>query len=559
MATPWRLGPLVLFLSLAVLSPAAGQPPPTEHRAVWIDTFNTRLDSPEDVRLAISRAAATHANVLLVQVRRRGDAWYLDSEEPPADGLLPGFDPLAEVLAQARPLGLQVHAFLTLGAVWNQTRAPAAATHVFNRHGLGSGRAPEGRDNWLTRTRAPDGAGTSYDGYRFGNDFWLDPAHPDVAAYLTDLVVRLAQRYPVDGVHLDGVQYPEVPGAAGALALSVGYNPTAIARYNARHGTSGDPAPEDGRFGDWRREQVTNLLQRLYVSLLAVRPSLVVSVSTSAAGAAPAAVAGSFRGSQPHMRTFQDWETWLGSGAIDLVYAEVFRGAHTSAAGEFVGWTRWAQAAQQRRRVVMGIGAYLNAVEGTIQQVRTVQAAGADVSGADRAQAAAPLAGVALYSLAANNAPVVSNPLSVPPGRDTPLRAVEDVASGLRTGRTTSGQVVDPAGSGAFAAPVAAPAWAWKTQEGHVLGALVDGRGAPVDGAMLHLTNGGETIADVAAVSDGTGVFALPALAPGAYRVTAIWRGALYTSSCEVDVTAAAVARVTLSLDPARPAILDCR
>lgn len=564
MATPWRLGPLVLLFVLIGLTPAAGQPSPAEHRAVWIDTFNTRLERPEDVRLAVARAAAMHANVLLVQVRRRGDAWYLDGEEPLAEGVVDGFDPLAELLAQARPLGLQVHAFLTLGAVWNQTRPPAAPTHVFNTHGLGSGRAPDGRANWLTRTRAPDGAGTSHDGYRFGNDFWLDPAHPDVADYLTDLVVRLAQRYPVDGVHLDGVRYPEVPGAAGALALSVGYNPTAIARYTARYGTSGDPAPEDGRFGDWRREQVTNLLQRLYVSLLAVRPSLVVSVSTSAAGPAPTTV-GEFRSSQPHMRTFQNWEAWLGSGAVDLVYAEVFRPAHTSAGGEFGAWARWAQAAQQRRRVVMGLGAYLNAVEGIIQQIRAVRAAGppaADGAAAGPTQpssSAPPLAGVALYSLAANNAPVVSNPLSVPPGRDTPLRAIEDVASGLRTGRTTSGQVVDPMSGGPFAVIVAPPELPWKAHEGHVLGRLVDGRGEPVDGATVQVTRGGEPVAHALAVSDGTGVFALPALAPGTYRVTATWRDALYASSCELEVPAAAVARVTLTLDPARPALLDCR
>lgn len=551
MATSWRLWPLALLVCLTFSVPAAGQPPPAEYRAVWIDTFNTRLASAEDVRVAVSRAAATHANVLLVQVRRRGDAWYVDTHEPMGEGVPAGFDPLAEVLAQARPLGLEVHAFVTLGAVWNQATAPVVPAHVFNVHGLGSGRAPEGRDNWLTRTLAPDGAGTSYDGYRFGNDFWLDPAHPDVADYLTDLVVRLAQRYPVDGIHLDRLQYPEVPGASGALVLSVGYNPTAIARYNARYDAAGLPAPEDGRFGDWRREQVSNLLQRMYVSLLAVRPSLVVSVSTSGAGGAPGTTAGGFAATESYMRAFQDWQAWLANGAVDLAYAEVFRSAHTSsAAEEFGAWTRWAQAAQARRRVVIGLGAYLNAVEGTVQQVRTVRAA----------DASAPLAGVALYSLAANNAPVVSNPLSVPAGRDTPLRAIEDVASGLRSGRTTSGQVVDPSSTGPFATIVDPPTLTWKAVEGHVLGEVVDGGGQPVDGVTMGLM--GSNAADgpgTSAVTDGAGVFALPALPPGSYHLTATHRGTRLTSTCEVEVTATVVSRVTLVLDAATPAVLLCR
>lgn len=522
----------------------AAQTQRAELRAVWVDTFNTRLATTEDVALVVSRAASMQANALFVQVRRRGDAWYLDSGEPLGDGVGSGFDPLAEVLSQARARGLQVHAFLTLGAVWNQTTPPASAAHVFNTHGLGSGRAPDGRANWLTRTQAPDGAGTSYDGYRFGNDFWLDPAHPDVAAYLTEVVVRLATRYPVDGIHLDRFQYPEVPGATGALTISVGYNPTALARYNARYDVVGVPAADDGRFSEWRREQVTNLLQRLYVSLLDVRPSLVVSVAVSASGPAP----GDFRETEPYWRTFQDWQAWLETGAVDMVVPHVFRAEHTaSGADEFAGWTTWARGSQGRRGVVVGLGAYLNSVEGTVRQARTVLTEGTPA-----------LQGMALFSVAANNAPVVSNPLSVPSGRDTPQRAIEDLAAGLRFGRTTTGQAVDPSLTGPFAEGAAVPTLPRKRDEGHVLGRLVDVQDAPLDGVPLTLSRGDGT-SQATAVSDGTGVFALPAVAPGAWRVVATLDGALYTSACEVNVTAAGVTRVTVALQANRPGVLDCR
>lgn len=545
MATlPRVLACLVAILWLAPAAPAAAQSARAEVRAVWIDTFNTRLADTDDVTLAVSRAAGMQANVVFVQVRRRGDVWYLDNSEPLGDGIAPGFDPLAELLVQAHARGLQVHALLTIGPVWNQTTAPASAQHVFNTHGLGSGRAPEGRANWLTRTLVPDGGGTSHEGYRFGNDFWLDPAHPDVADYLTELVVRLATRYPVDGIHLDRLQYPEVPGAPGAQAVSIGYNPTAVARYNARYDAVGQPPADAGRFGDWRREQITNLLQRLYVSVQAVRPAVVVSVAASAGGTAP----GDFRDTEPYWRTFQDWQQWLAAGAADLVVPHVFRAEHTTAEGdELAAWTSWARASQGRRGVVVGLGAYLNAVEGTVRQTRSV------LGDADR-----PLTGVALFSLAANNAPVVNNPWSVPAGRDTPQRAIEDLAAGLRFGRTTTGQVVDPSMTGPFADIAAVPALPWKDEEGHVLGRLQNTAGATVDGVALRAvrSDGGT---GATAVSDGSGVFALPALSSGAWRIVATVGDGSFTSTCTLDLQARVVARVTLALDVNRPGVLECR
>lgn len=526
----------LLWLGSVATAHAQGRRP--EVRAVWIDTFNSRLASSEDVSLAVSRAAAIQANVLFVQVRRRGDAWYVDSQEPSAEGIVPGFDPLAEVLSQARSRGLQVHAFLTLGAVWNLATPPASPLHVFNRHGLGSGRPPDGRTNWLTRTLASDGAGTSRDGYRFGNDFWLDPAHPDVADYLVDLAVRLVARYPVDGVHLDRVQYPEVSGATGAQTLSVGYNPTAVARYNARFGATGVPAAEDGRFAAWRREQITNLVRRLTTSLWAVRPSLVVSVAASASGAPPEPAVGDFRDTEAYGRVFQDWQHWMASGLVDLVVPHLFLPEHAAEGAEtFAGWVDWARTAQGRRRLVVGVGAYLNSVEGTVRQTRKALE-----------ESASPPAGVALFSLAANNAPVVSNPLSVPAGRDTPQRAVEDLAAGLRFGRTTTGVPVDPALVGPFAEVAAVPTFEWKQAEGHVLGRLQRGDGNPLDGVAVQAVRSAGVVS-ASTVTDGSGVFALPALEPGSYRLTGTSDGTSWPSTCEVEVSVAQVAQVTVTLE----------
>ncbi len=541
---PYQPRVLVAFLLILLAAlPLQAQDAVPRWRAVILDTFNTRLGSPDEVALAVSRASAMHVNTLLVQVRRRGDAFYIDANEPAPEGttLASGFDPLAEVIARAREAGLEVHALLTLGPVWHQSTSPTDPRHVFNRHGFNGGRAIEGAENWLTRTLLPDGNGTSVDGYRFGNDFWLDIGHPAAASYLVDVVTRLVERYPVAGVHLDGLHYPEAPQGVA----SVGYNAVAVARFQQRTGQPGLPNADDGRWREWRREQVTALTRRVAVSAQAIRPSLVVSVSGVASGPAP----GDTRATVAYLRNQQDWFAWLTDGTVDAVVPAVYRAEHVDGdAGEFAAWAAWIRDTPRIRAAVVGLGAYLNSAEGLVRQARAaVTSTGAT-------------GGVAFFSLAANNAPVVGNPLSVPAGRDTPQRTLEDMASVLRTGRTTGGQVADPVSPALFAVQVPRPALPWKDTVGHVLGQVEDAAGAAVDGVAVQLEAAGRTAGPEDVVSDGSGVFAVPAVAPGSYRLRLVTpAGSAYTSDCTIEVGARAVARITVQVDATRAAVASCR
>src|SRR5687767_15989395 len=83
---PRRALALVALLVLAAAAPATSSAQArTEYRAFWVDTFNTLLDNHTQVLDVISRAKQAKANAIFVQVRRRGDSWYLDSLEPRAD------------------------------------------------------------------------------------------------------------------------------------------------------------------------------------------------------------------------------------------------------------------------------------------------------------------------------------------------------------------------------------------------------------------------------------------------------------------------------------------
>jgi len=337
------------------------------------------------------------------------------------------------------------------------------------------------------------------------------------------------------------VHDPEAP----AGSASIGYNALALARFQTRTGQSGVPGQDDARWSEWRREQISALTRRLAVSALAVRPSLVISVSGVGTGAAP----GDPRGTVAYARTFQDWFTWAADGSVDVVVPHVYRPEHVvNTADEFAAWTAWLGESRGGRPFVIGLGAYQNSLEGLIRQTRTALAA-ASVHG-----------GVTFFSLAATNAPVVSNPLSIPAGRDTPQRPFEDFAAALRTGRTTGGQVVDQGQPPVFMVPVPRPAAPWKDTIGHVLGLVEDASGVPVDGAQVRLDASGRSSGPNDVVSDGSGVFAVPAVAPGSYRLQFIApTGGAFTSDCTIEVSPRSVTRITLTLDAARAGVASCR
>src|SRR5687767_783292 len=236
--------------------------PRIEYRAFWVDTFNTALNNATDVETVVNNAKLAKANALFVQVRRRGDSWYLNSLEPLGDRtpIQPGFDPLQYLITKAHADGIEVHAFVIMGAVWGRAPnlfPPENPNHVFNLHG--GFNAPTntiilGPNNWLTRTLLPDAPttpGITYQGHRFGSDFWVDFGHPDAAEYTANVLDHLVQNYNIDGLHLDRIRYPEFSVVAGqptqtpANGTNIGYNPVSVARFNAKYGRSGNPATND--------------------------------------------------------------------------------------------------------------------------------------------------------------------------------------------------------------------------------------------------------------------------------------------------------------------------
>ena len=202
-----------------------------ELRAFWVDTFHAAMRNATEVTRIVSDARAGNFNALIVEVRKRGDAYYNSRFEPKASDVASGFDPLAELLLQAHNASagprLEVHAWIVTYNIWNkETTLPPQADHPFRLH-----------PDWLTQSST----GASWD----GSNYAFDPGHPDVQEHTFQVAMDIISRYDIDGFQFDYIRY---------AGNTWGYNDVAVARFNRETGSTGKPAPDDSAWLQWRRE-----------------------------------------------------------------------------------------------------------------------------------------------------------------------------------------------------------------------------------------------------------------------------------------------------------------
>lgn len=358
---PLLLAPLLSACTLTA------QPPLTEFRGLWVDAFGPGFKTPAEVDQLVQDAKKLKVNALFAQVGRRGDCYCnlaamprTEDKAVPAD-----FDPLADLIAKAHAQGLQVHAWIITTAIWNSANPPTNPQHAFNLHGP----AAQGRENWLTVKK--DGTVKS------GADWVLDPGHPQAAEYIKNMYVSVVKNYDVDGIQFDRVRYPD--GSAFGGPLEWGYNPVALERYRAETGATGTPEPGDARWGEWRRQQVTNLVRETALAVKALKPGVSVNAATITYGEAPADEA-AFAQSRPFAEVGQDWLSWVKNGYLDInVMMNYKRDGVPRQAEWFAGWNRFAARLLKNyphTAQVSGSAFYLNDQNSSVSQVRKSLAAG---------------------------------------------------------------------------------------------------------------------------------------------------------------------------------------
>lgn len=444
------VGVLAAMLVAACVAGNAGQP---ELRGLWVDTWHSALRTPAEVEALVRTAREGNFNALFAEVRKRGDAYYRSRFEPLAWDVQPGFDPLAYLISLAHNPNLgrriEVHAWIVTYNVWNnQSTLPPQQDHPYRLH-------PE----WLTESVS----GQKWD----GSNYAFDPGHPDVQQHTYNVAMDIISRYDIDGLHFDYIRY---------AGNEWGYNPVAVALFNAANGESGRPAPNDSWWMQWRRDCVTRLLRRVYISAAAIKPEVKISAATIT-WTPTATTFSSWLKAAPWSKVLQDWRGWMEEGILDLNVPMAYFRQETHATA-YLEWSRFAKQHRFERHVAVGLGGYLNTISNTVVQIRNTRVA--------VGPAIPPADGVVVYSYAS-------------PSKDGLLA---EFVTAL-TSATTNSDGAPPV----FAEAVETPLMPWKTN-GTVCGAtgrIVDSRtGEPIHGARVELC--GEV--SHLATSDANGVYA---------------------------------------------------
>jgi uncharacterized lipoprotein YddW (UPF0748 family) len=562
------LAAIVSTLCLVLCFALHTQAQRSEYRGFWVDTFNTTFNNHSDVVNMVIRAKLANANVIFAQVRRRGDAWYITPLEPKFAGVAANFDPLADLITVAHAEGIEVHAYVIMGAVHLSTPTPPSINlppsplHVFNQH---SGYDPvtrritPGPNNWLTRTLLPDsGNAIGFQGHKIGSDFWIDFGHPDAAAYTVDVLMHLVNNYNIDGLHLDRIRYPEltVSGQTPATGTNIGYNAVSVQRFNTRYNRTGNPTTSDPLWTQWRRDQVSNIVRRLYLNVIKVKPHVKVSGSLIAFGGGPVNES-DWNSAEAYWRVYQDWRSWTEEGIIDIAVPMNYKREHlASQATQFQQWTEWTRNHQYNRSALIGLGGFLNPVEGTLRQVRA--SLSPSTATANTAQ------GVVFFSMENNNTaatdgvtttPIV-NPFAIPPSI-TGLRSFQDFASGLKTGGSTTGtvryesQATYPVGIFNERATIPVHQWKIASTKGHLMGFARRADNTILDAATVTIENLA-TGAVRTGATDGGGFYGGVDLDPGNYRVRA-QLGSTVLFACSATVVAGVVTTADLTSTSSGP------
>jgi uncharacterized lipoprotein YddW (UPF0748 family) len=293
-----------------------------EIRALWVT--RSSLTSPASIAALVRTAHEQGFNTLLVQVRGRADAYYASDIEPRAADLArqpAAFDPLAAVLADARPAGIRVHAWVSLNLISSAVELPASPQHLVYRHpewlmvpriiAQDVARLDPGNPGYVGKiARWTRGEIETVEG------LYASPVQPEAAAYTERVITDLARRYDLDGIHLDYARYP---------SQQFDYSRFAIAEFRAdirpRLGADArrqlDAAAEEDLFAypdrfpaEWkafRRARLTALVARIRQGVRAARPHALL---TSAVFPDP---------QEAFDERMQDWRGWLSGRLVDAV------------------------------------------------------------------------------------------------------------------------------------------------------------------------------------------------------------------------------------------------
>jgi uncharacterized lipoprotein YddW (UPF0748 family) len=414
-------------------------------RGIWIASWGDGILTKEQCDELVTTCRESNLNAIFPEVRKIGDAYYHSNVEPRANNIPDDeFDPLGYLIEQCHDTSdgkqyIEVHAWLVTFRLWKGDIADVPEGHFFKAH--------------------PDAAMYNYDGEIGG---FADPGHPATEEWTAKVFRDVATSYDVDGVHHDYVRYPEDGGAWG-------YNPVSLKRFQEKTRFEGKPAPSDPMWQAWRRDQVANVVRRVYAEVNEARPDCLVSAATL--NWSLEMDIWDWQKSSPRLNAHQDWPRFMEEGTLDMNVLMNYT-QHKNQPKRFPDWTDLALRTRNDRHAIIGPGVYLNTVDDSMEQIRMAIEKGAD--------------GVNLYDWGTTN-------------KDKEPRAkfFKKLREEIYTER----------------AEIPARPWKETPNYGTVMGIVNDEDGNPVDGAAVVLDAGRSML------TSGTGFYAFFRVAPGKHSL----------------------------------------
>lgn len=330
-----------------------------EFRAFWVDAWGTGILNQTQVNTLLGVAGTSqggqlreaNCNAVVVQVRRNCDSCYPSSMgEPYMSGLSPSnFNALQAVINAAHDTTggkkrIEVHAWMVAFRTSGGT--------VYGQH-----------------VSTPTGSTTNLDNYwpsrdNSGNevsDKAFDPGHPLAAQYTVDVAMDLVKNYDIDGIHYDYIRF---------TANNQGYNPTSVARYNARYGLTGQPTSTNEQWKQWRRDQVTSVVRKIYAEIQAVKPWVKQTGAYVTWNPSPASsTRESFQATRPYYDVYSDWDAWQQEGIVDAAIPMTYYN-NASLPNDYKKWINFEKDRKGNRHMYVGPGIYLNSLDNSLLQLK---------------------------------------------------------------------------------------------------------------------------------------------------------------------------------------------
>ena len=295
-----------VLLAIAALPMSSGVK--REVRSVWMatvwaldwpsSTSSTTAQKNEMVK-SLDVLQKNNFNAVYFQVRTMSDAFYKSSYEPWSSYLTgtrgkdPGWDPLAFVVEECHKRGMECHAWVnpyrfSTGSNWS-----TAQDQALKSAGM-----------LLAYTKS-DGKTTTI----------LNPGLESVRKRIVDVCKEIISNYDVDGLVFDDYFYPEgipVTSSAGDYDLW------------QKSGAS-------MTFGDWRRNNVNQMVADVYKMVQHQKPYVRFGISPAGAACTSAAVAAKHgidrcpvASDWQYDGIFSDPVAWLEAGTIDYISPQLY-------------------------------------------------------------------------------------------------------------------------------------------------------------------------------------------------------------------------------------------